>query len=278
VAIRIKGSDAVRQDDPATDNISFVPGIFDIERMIKVIVLDARKYGEVSLIVVDTSAAYFLGNEELSNTQMGGYARLLRRLTTLPGHPCVLVLCHPIKHVQEPSQLLPRGGSAYLAEMDGNLTLWRTANDVVVLDHTKLRGPAFQPLSFQLQPIRTPKLLDAKGRQITTIEANVISAEEEDDVENRDTEEEDRLLAVMLKEGDSSLACWALALGWRDGKGELYKQRVKRVMDRLHHMKPRLVTKNRSQWTLTEEGKTQARKAGLRFMQQEEDTAKWPSK
>ena len=45
-----------------------------------------------------------------------------RTLTTLPGGPCVLVLCHPIKHVSEPEQLLPRGGGAFLAEVDGNLT------------------------------------------------------------------------------------------------------------------------------------------------------------
>ena len=76
--------------------------------------------GGVDLVMVDTSAAYFLSEDENSNKQMGDHAKTLRRLTTLPGGPCVLVLCHPIKHAIEPAQLLPRGGGSFLAEMDGN--------------------------------------------------------------------------------------------------------------------------------------------------------------
>src|SRR3954452_23132989 len=93
--------------------------------MFETVKAQAEKLGGIDLVILDTSAAYFLGNEELSNTQMGAHARLLRRLTTLPGAPCVVVLCHPIKHVTDPTQLLPRGGGAFLAEVDGNLTIWR---------------------------------------------------------------------------------------------------------------------------------------------------------
>jgi hypothetical protein len=271
VSLRIKGNDAVRPDVPEDDDISFVPGIFDIERMMSTLAVDMKRDGPASLIIVDTSAAYFLGNEELSNTQMGAYARVLRKLTTLPGNPCTLVLCHPVKHVTEPTQLLPRGGSAYLAEMDGNLTLWRTADDVVVLDYTKLRGPAFQPITFQLKPIRTPKLLDTKGRQITTIEATVISATEEDAVEHRDTEEEDRVLAAMLKAPEGSFSSWASDLGWLDRQNEPYKKRVERIINtRLAPAKPRLVTRVRKRWTLTEEGKAQARAAAQNFQREVE--------
>lgn len=265
VSLRIKGSDAIRPDIPEDDDISFVPGVFDIERMMAALVTDAKRNGAISLVVVDTSAAYFLGNEELSNTQMGSYARVLRKLTTLPGHPCVVVLCHPIKHVIEPSQLLPRGGSAYLAEMDGNLTLWRTADDMVVLDYTKLRGPAFQPVSFQLKPIKTPRLVDIKGRQFPTIEAVVVSTAEEQAAQDRDTEDEDRVIATMLALPVGSLADWAERLQWFDGTGAPYKMRVQRIINRLDKEKPRLVRKQRKLWVLTDEGKEQARKAALTF-------------
>lgn len=266
VSMRIKGSDAVRRDIAEDDDIAFVPGIFDIERMMAALDADTKAHGKISLVIVDTSAAYFLGNEELSNTQMGSYARVLRKLTTLPGHPCVLVLCHPIKHVIEPSQLLPRGGSAYLNEMDGNLTLWRIADDMVQLDHTKLRGTTpFQPISFQLKPIKTPTLVDAKGRQISTIEAVMVSTKEEEAAQDRDTEDENRVITAMLKLPEGSLADWAEHLHWSDGNNAPYRMRVQRIINRLDKEKPRLVKKQRKQWVLTDEGKEQARKAALEF-------------
>jgi hypothetical protein len=39
----------------------------------------------------------------------------------MPGGPCVLVACHPPKNAGD-DNLLPRGGGAFIAEMDGNLT------------------------------------------------------------------------------------------------------------------------------------------------------------
>ena len=51
----------------------------------------------ISLLIVDTSAAYFTGDNEIDRTQMGHHAAMLRSFTTLPGRPAILVLCHPIK-------------------------------------------------------------------------------------------------------------------------------------------------------------------------------------
>jgi len=268
VSIRLKGSDAMRTDKPSEDRIWFIPGTFEIERMLSVIEADTKKNGDVSLIVVDTSAAYFLGNEELNNVQMGAYARVLRRLTTLPGRPCVLVLCHPIKHVIEPSQLLPRGGGAYLAEMDGNLTLWRTTDETVELYYTKLRGPSFQPIQFQLKTIKTPALLDVRGRMMTTVEAVAISRQEEEAVAKRETSDEDHVLAAMLNEtanDGGSFARWATMSKWVDGAGEPHKKKVERIIKKLAGQKPKLVMQVRDKWFLTEEGKEEARKAALSF-------------
>jgi hypothetical protein len=268
VRMRVIGSDSFRKDDPSQDNITFIPGVFDIAQMWATIEADVKANGEASLVIIDTSAAYFLGNEELSNTQMGGYARTLRRLTTLSGKPCVLVLCHPIKYVTDPSQLLPRGGGAYLAEMDGNLTLWRTSDDVVELHYNKIRGPGFQAMSFKLEPIKSDKLLDQKGRQISTVRAVPISQREEEQHDYKAEEDEDRVLAAMLNvpaDHGGSFANWANDLGWTSETGEAYKKKVERLVTGMEKKKPKLTTKIRNKWQLTDEGKDAARQAVLRF-------------
>ena len=268
VRMRIIGIDS-RRDDDTDDNIWFIPGIFKIEEMMVVLLTDIMLHGAPALIIVDTSAAYFLGDEELNNVQMGNYARVLRRLTTLPGGPCVLVLCHPIKHASEPAQLLPRGGGAYLAEMDGNLTLWRQ-DDLATLDHSgKFRGASFEPITFKLEPIKdAPKLKDAKGRQISTVHAVVISQKQEDTEIDQETVSENLVLTAMLKNPDGSLASWAADLGWYGGHENMepMKKKVHRILERLDRSKrEKLVFIERRKWALTEKGKELARKAALAF-------------
>ena len=272
VRMRIIGTDSTRHDEPMTDNVYFVPGIFKIEEMIVVLLSDIMMHGAPALIIVDTSAAYFLGDEEMSNTQMGNYARVLRRLTTLPGGPCVLVLCHPIKHASDPSQLLPRGGGAYLAEMDGNLTLWRQ-DDLATLDHSgKFRGPGFQPITFRLEPIvNAPKLKDARGRQISTVHAVVISQKEEDTEVDKETAAENQVLTAILKDPDGTLATWAGDLGWFGGaeNTEPNKKKVHRILQNLDRARrDKLVNIERRKWMLTERGKEVARKAALAMEQE----------
>ena len=172
--MRVIGDENLFNDKDA--RISFIPGTFSIEAMRARIEAEVKQLGGVDLIIVDTSAAYFNGKDELSNTEMGSHARMLRTLTTLPGGPCVLVLCHPVKHVTEPSQLLPRGGGAFLAEIDGNITLWKHDGVLLDLHHTdKLRGPGFEPVNFRLETVNTTRLADKKGRIIPTVRAVWIS-------------------------------------------------------------------------------------------------------
>ena len=179
--------------DPDAARISFIPGVFDIAAMFDRLAGEMKRLGTVDLIIIDTSAAYFLGNDELSNTQMGDHARMLRKLTEMPGGPCVLVLCHPIKHVTDPTQLLPRGGGAFLAEMDGNLTAWKR-DDLVELHHNKIRGPGFEPMTFRIERITTTELMDSKGRLIPTVKVVLVSEHEEAAREQKTRNEEDQLL------------------------------------------------------------------------------------
>jgi len=269
VRMRIIGSDSKRSDDPLTDNISFIPGIFNVDEMIPVLEHDTKSHGPISLIVIDTSAAYFLGDEEMSNTQMASHARMLRKLTKLPGNPCTLALCHPIKHAVDATQLLPRGGGAYLAEVDGNLTLWRQ-DEHAILDHSgKFRGPGFQPITFKLERIEHAKgLTDAKGRSISTVHAVAITNTEEDQAEADTRAKEDRVLSAMLRlQGeDGSLAKWAEYVGWVNARGEPDKKSVENALKRLTKSKPALIRSNRGKWELTDPaGKDAARKAAIRF-------------
>ena len=108
--------------DLDTVGVHFIPGMFKISEMQERIRAEIEQIGPVSLIIVDTAAAYFEGDDENSNTQFGDYARrTLRPLITMPGEPCVIVACHPVKNATD-DNLIPRGGGAFLNEVDGNLT------------------------------------------------------------------------------------------------------------------------------------------------------------
>lgn len=273
--MRVIGADSKRNgsDRPLEDQISFIPGNnFNLSEISEALSRDIAKLGGCQFVVIDTSAAYFLGNEELNNTQMGNHARMLRTLTTLPGRPCVLVLCHPIKYVQEAYQLLPRGGGAFLAEMDGNLTAWKH-DDMVELHYNKMRGPGFEPMTFKLEPIRTEKLVDSKGRELPTVRAVYMSQDDEDLQTRKTREERDHVLAARLKIPDEqplSHTRIAESLGWFFSSGDPAKSKVQKIIEAMGRLKPAWMRNDGGQWVLTERGKEEARKAALRIRAKEE--------
>ena len=79
---------------------------------------DIAAEGGVTAVVVQTQPSPSGGDDETDNVQMGKHARVLRRLTTGSGGPRVPVRRHPTKNVSNHS-LLPRGGGAFVAELDG---------------------------------------------------------------------------------------------------------------------------------------------------------------
>lgn len=133
----------------------------------------------LDFVNVDTSPAYFGGTEENDNTQIRHHAALLRRLTHLPGRPCVVANCHPTKAARR-GELLPRGGGAFLAELDANVTLWNE-DGLLEIDSTKLRGPPFEPFSVGLThhtvaftngetqsvPVAIPLSVSEEGRHLS---------------------------------------------------------------------------------------------------------------
>src|SRR5262249_29869039 len=151
-------------------DVHFLPGVYKLSEIGPRIKAEVEKIGSIDCLIVDTSAAYFEGEDENSNTQMGLHARRLRELVKLPGGPCVRVACHPVK-TPGPDNILPRGGGAFLAEVDGNLTLSKTDTVVTMHHQGKFRGPDFAPIPFMLSSVTTPTLKDSKGRTIPTVVA-----------------------------------------------------------------------------------------------------------
>jgi hypothetical protein len=156
--------------DPADMDVHFIPGTFSVPGVIERVSADVERLGGVDLVIVDTSAAYFQGDDENGNTPLGKHARELRQLCALPGRPAVVVACHPTKNA-DPANLQPRGGGAFIAEVDGNLTLTKADARVKLHWQVKHRGADFTPLYFALETVTAPMLVDSKGRSVPTVMA-----------------------------------------------------------------------------------------------------------
>jgi hypothetical protein len=245
--------------DPATIPVHFLPGVFKLSEIAARIRQEIQEIGAVSLVTVDTSAAYFEGDGENDNVQMGAHGRRMRQLVTLPGAPCVLLNCHPVKNATN-ENLLPRGGGAFVAEMDGNLTSARDGTLVTLHWQGKFRGPDFVPIVFELRPATAAALRDSKGRAIPTVIAAPLSDKEQHDIQSGARRDEDAVLYTLAASdtGRMSAAAIAEALDWKMKNGKPYKVRVQRAAEKLK--KGRFVKAERDGLALTEAGQKEARR------------------
>jgi energy-coupling factor transporter ATP-binding protein EcfA2 len=232
--------------------VDFIPGTFKISQLANRITKEVEERGEVGLVVVDTSAAYFEGDDENSNTQQAQHARRLRSLVNMPGGPCVLVLCHPVKNAT-PENLIPRGGGSFIAEIDGNLTCNKEDTIVELHWQGKFRGADFAPVAFLLKTVTHERLKDSKGRLIPTVIASHLSETGQEELAAVARGNEVKLLAEIQRNGKASLAELARAVGWFLKNGEPYKMLVKRTMAAL--VKYKLITIERDGITLTSKGR-----------------------
>jgi hypothetical protein len=219
----------------------------------------AKEYGPFSLLVVDTSASYYTGDEENDNVQLGDHARMLRTFVDLPGGPTVLVTCHPTKTPNN-DNLLPRGGGAFLAEVDGNLVGIKDGGSMVVEinTHGKFRGPDFKPFSFKLVAGQSDKLVDSKGRNIWTIIAEPISDVEQEQLEQAGERNQNELLRCMLDYPGLSVRELAEKLHWLTTNDEPNKNWVNRVLKDLTKQKLTAQKAGNKQYELTDKGKKAA--------------------
>ncbi len=231
----------------------FVAGVVDIAASMETIKSEADTIDDLVLVIVDTAAAYFNGDETNSNSQQGAYARLLRQLTFLPGKPAVLVNCHPIKNASR-DNLLPMGGSAFLNEVDGNLTLWANADKQTTLHWLgKFRGPEFEPMTFEMETVESSRVVDAEGRLMPSVVAKPVSEIKMQFVESRQEREEVTLLNFIAGNKNSSIADLAIKCNFISAAGNPQKSKVFAMCSRL--VEEKLLERRGQKYRITAKGK-----------------------
>lgn len=241
--------------DPDAVPVHFIDGVVSLSQTAELITAEVvRKQLSLSLVIVDTAAAFNEGDEENSNAQAGEYARRLRSLTKLPGNPCVIVLAHPAKNAND-EELVPRGGSAFIAEVDGNVGLRKKDTTIAASVAGKFRGPDFPPVYFELITIRDhPKLRDTRGRQIPTVVARPISADEQSRLDQKGRSDDDAILSLLCDRPGLNPTDIARALDWylRATNGKEPAPYHAKATRRLEVMeKQKLVEQRRGNWFAT---------------------------
>jgi predicted transcriptional regulator len=249
--------------EPRQLKMRVIAGVINIEAQLSVIAAEAAEMSDLVLVIVDTAAAYFLGDDGNSNAQQGAYARLLRRLTFLPGKPAVLVNCHPIKNAAQ-DNLLPMGGSAFLNEVDGNLTLWADSEKQITMHWLgKFRGPEFEPIAFELRTAESPRVVDAEGRRMPSVVAVPVAESTLEAGEQRIETDENKVLEVLAANPDIAISNLAIKAGFTtDGRAN--KAKVHRIMRAL--LSYNFVTQFRNKkYQITKKGEEALKKAELSF-------------
>jgi hypothetical protein len=236
--------------DLETIDVHFVPGRFKISELIERIRKEMEALGGAALLIVDTSAAYFEGDDENDNVQLGAHASRMRELR-IPGGPCTIINCHPTKNAAD-DNLIPRGGGAFLNEVDGNLCAKKDDLAVELHWQGKFRGPEFPPINFMLKSVTHERLKDSKGRLISTVVASYLTDQTQQAMAKAARSDEDLLLEAIGKDGSASISDWAINLGWLSSKGGALKSRVHRVLGRLKKFK--FVAEERGKYSLTDKG------------------------
>jgi hypothetical protein len=232
--------------DKIEPRLAIIEGRDTPEQIIDGLKLDAKANGSFQHVNIDTLQAGFAaagGGKFNDNESILAYVMRLRVLTTLPGQPSVLVLCHPTKNATE-DDLQPYGGGATVNEIDGNLTLWKSTQ--VKLHHTdKLRGPTFEPKYFRIEKLSCPEIVDKRGRQILL---PVMRPCTEMDVEERSTQEgntELALLRAIIENEKGTQREWA----FRIGKSQSSLQYLLKKLAKAKH-----ISENFGKWKPTKKG------------------------
>jgi hypothetical protein len=70
ICMRVIGADSKRfDDDPTQDQVYFIVGRVEIDKLFDEIAAAVDELGGIDLVIVDTSAAYFFGDDEVSNVE-----------------------------------------------------------------------------------------------------------------------------------------------------------------------------------------------------------------
>jgi hypothetical protein len=237
--------------NPRECRLHFIAGTFSIRQDMKLIKEAIDRLPNVTLVVVDTLAAYFDGDDSNSNAQMLDFARVLRTITTAGSKPAVIVPAHPIKNAAK-NNLTPMGGSALLNEVDGNLCLWKRDAAVEMHWQGKHRGAEFAPLMFEMKSVQSELVKDSKGRVMPTVMAVPLLEVRAMEIAETVVHLEDRLLLSIEASETLSIRQRCVDIGYLRANGEAHKSGMMRMLEKLQREK--LVDRLRSNWRLTRKG------------------------
>lgn len=222
---------------------------------------DAEAMGALTMVLVDTSVAFFAGDNENDNQQAYSHARDLRELSLLPGKPSVVVNCHPASGAGKDmtrESCVPRGGSAFLNEIDTNLTVWSEGETAEFHWMRKKRGPDFSPILFEYKAVNVQQ----HEQVVPTVVAYHIDEEREKHLRSKRKEAESRLMYEMYRNPNGTVREWALDAGFtiKSGAnaGKAHTSFTARTLERLKEYK--LAERSRRDgWVLTKLGKEEAK-------------------
>ena len=231
--------------DPFDCGVHFIPGTISIRADLDRLKAEASKLPNLVMVVVDTFAAYFDGEDENSNAQALDFARIIRQITEFPSKPAVVMPAHPVKGATR-TNLAPKGGSSLVNEVDGNLTLWNDGGIISMHWQVKLRGPEFEPLTFELHRFESDTIRDAKGRRMPTVLAKPMLTARRMDVAQENMSNEDKLLLNISDNPGMSQRDRGVAIGVK------HQTQVRRIVSKL--MDQKLVKAFRTNLELTKDG------------------------
>ena len=237
--------------DPRKCRLHFIAGTFSIRADMEALKAEAAKLPNLCLVVVDTFAAYFDGDDENSNAQALDFARVVRGLTNSASKPAVIMPAHPVKNASK-TNLAPKGGSSLVNEVDGNLTLWSEDGIITMHWQVKHRGPDFPPIRLELERKECPRLTDKNGKIIPTVLAKPVLQMRATQLVRERLSVEDKFLLSLHDAPEMSQRerCRALGIMRRDGEPDTAK--IGRIIKGL--AKQKLIRPFRTKWELTKDG------------------------
>jgi hypothetical protein len=201
----------------------------------------------LKLVIVDSLQSFFEGENDNDNMQMVTMAHSMRSIVDTDTKPALLIIAHPAGKTPSKDNLVPRGGGAFLAEIDGNLTVWSGDGTDQTLHHSqKFRGAGFEPSEWVMDEHKFDHLTDIHDEPIRL---RVSRPQLITEVISRDERKEDLLRRFV---GDVDLG---ISLSIREMVGQysikkwLAEEVVKRAKDE------KLIKRYAKKWVITPGGK-----------------------
>ncbi|MEO1108278.1 MAG: AAA family ATPase [Pseudomonadota bacterium] len=227
--------------------INFLPGHFQLSSYLDDLIAKADRIPNLRLVIIDSLQAFFEGDNDNGNVEMMEAARRFRKLSEIKDGPTVVVIAHPAGKKPDKDNIIPRGGSAFGNEFDGNLTVWAEPDGTQLFHHTeKFRGAPFEPMTFVMNEREFDHLKDHKGRplrlKVSRQQMLIEAVNAAHKAESRDRE------AIAAIEANPQITQRSLAetLG-------VSKSTADRIMQGLKDEK--LIKRRAKKWELTSDGK-----------------------